>query len=72
MSPERDTNGTSQPEGLTSIHGGIHCAATPKEEASDETEALQLSHFYKVLAEVAMAVAKRKGHQLSPSQEVGG
>ena len=69
MSPERDTNGTSQPEGLTSIHGGIHCAATPKGEASDETEALQLSHFYQVLAEVAMSVARRQADQISPHKE---
>ena len=69
MAPERKTEGTGRPEGLTSIHRGIHCAATPEGEDTDETEAIQLSHFFKVLAEVALSVARRKVDQLSPHEE---
>ena len=58
-----------QPEGLTCIPQSIHCGATPEGEASDETEDLQLSHFYQVLAEVAMSVAKRQADRLPPHKE---
>ena len=58
-----------QPKGLTCIPRSIHCAATPDGEIDDETEGRQLSHFYQVLADVAMAVAKRNRGQCSPSQE---
>ena len=69
MSLEKTTAGTDNPEGLTGIHRGIHCAATPEGEQDDEAERLQLSHFYQVLAEVAIAVAKRNRGQCSPSKE---
>jgi len=72
LSRKEDRDERRKPEGLTCIPQGIHCAATPKGEASDETEALQLSHFYQVLANVALSVAERKRHQLSPPQEDGG
>ena len=58
-----------QPEGLTCIPQRIHCGATPEGEPSDETEALQLSHFYQVLAEVALSVAKRNADHPSPEEE---
>ena len=52
-------NGFSTPEdgdaekALTPIHRGIHCAATP----TDETNRIQLQHFFNVLADVALSVA---------------
>lgn len=62
-------NGFSTPEdgdaekALTPIHRGIHCAATP----TDETNRIQLQHFFNVLADVALSVAKRR---LAGIQEV--
>ena len=58
-----------QPEGLTCIPQPIHCGATPEEEPDNETESLQLSHFYQVLAQVAMSVAKRQTDRLPSHQE---
>ena len=55
-------NGFSTPvesgagKALTPIHSGIHCAATP----ADETNRIQLQHFFNVLADVALSVAKRR------------
>ena len=69
MARGREGRKSGRPEGLTSIHRGIHCAATPEGEATDETEGRQLSHFYQVLAEVALSVAKRKGDDPSPEEE---
>ena len=65
----KEVNGNGHAEGLTRIPQRIHCAATPEGEASDEAEAIQLSHFYQVLAEVAMAVAKRNRGQCTYSHE---
>ena len=46
--------------GLTPIHERIHCAATQQVEILSETDRLQLSHFFDVLAGVALSVAKRR------------
>ena len=46
---------------LTCIHRGIHCAATPDElEAEDELDQIAIQHFLDTLAEVALAVARRR------------
>ncbi len=56
-----DSPGESCPEnGLTPIHGRIHCAATQQVETLNETERLQLDHLLAVLADVALSVAKRR------------
>ena len=47
--------------GLTPIHGRIHCAATPDPtEAENEVDQIAIDNFLGTLAEVAMAVARRK------------
>jgi acyl-coenzyme A thioesterase PaaI-like protein len=50
--------------GLNSIHGGIHCAATNEGVSDtnelDEVQQLQVNHFLQTLADVALAVAARK------------
>ena len=52
--------------GLTRIHGRIHCVATEQVETLSETDRLQLKHFFEVLADVALSVARRRltGHQV--------
>ena len=65
----------TKPEGhkaLTSIHEGIHCAATPDTtEGEGELDEIAIDHFLDTLAEVAIAVANRrsarnqKGEQLT-------
>ena len=52
--------------GLTSIPRRIHCAATQEGEcrnAVSETDKIILDHFFDTLAEVAMAVAKRRAQE---------
>ncbi len=51
--------------GLTPIHGRIHCAATPdttepENENENELDGIAIDHFLDTLAEVAMAVARRR------------
>ena len=52
-------------EGLTSIHGRIHCAATEDttEDEYSETDQIIIQNFLNTLAEIAVAVASRKGRQ---------
>ena len=49
---------------LTSIPEGIHCAATdepkPDTDCREELDELEINHFIKTLAEVAIAVATRR------------
>ena len=49
------------PEGLTSIHPRIHCAATHEttEDEYSETDLIIVRNFLNTLAEVALAVAIR-------------
>ena len=58
--------------GLTRIHGRIHCAATQHEETLSETDKLQINHFFDVLADVALSVAKRRltGDQVTKTCEL--
>ncbi len=65
---EEQTNGVSPPEesggvnGLTPIHGRIHCAATPDtydEQNGNELDQIAIDHFLDTLAEVALAIARR-------------
>ena len=55
-----DPDQIAPPNALTCIHGRIHCAATHDEEPLSETDRLQLNHFFEILAEVALSVAKRR------------
>jgi len=48
-----------QPEGLTPIHRGIHCGATPEGEPLTEVDIIAVETFLDTLADVAMAVASR-------------
>ena len=64
---EEQTYGVSPPEGsrginaLTPIHSRIHCAATPDTTESDhELDQIAIDHFLDTLAEVALAIARRR------------
>ena len=47
--------------GLTCIHGRIHCAATAyTTEEGNELDQLSINTFLDTLAEVALAVARRR------------
>ena len=52
------------PDALTGIHGRIHCAATPDatEHDEDETELdrIAIDNLLDTLAEVALAIARRR------------
>ena len=52
------------PDALTGIHGRIHCAATPdaSEHDEDETEhdRIAIANLLDILAEVALAIARRR------------
>ena len=52
------------PDALTGIHGRIHCAATPdaSEHGEDETELdrIAIDNLLDTLAEVALAIARRR------------
>jgi len=52
------------PDALTRIHGRIHCAATPDapEHDEDETELdrIAIDNLLDTLAEVALAIARRR------------
>ena len=53
------------PEGLTCIHGRIHCAATPDTDELDlsETDQVIIDNFLDTLAEIAISVASRRAGQ---------
>ncbi len=56
----RQTKSNGQ-KALTSIPEGIHCAATPKDlKEKDELDEIAINHFLDTLAEVALAVARRR------------
>ena len=59
-------------DALTGIHRRIHCAATQHEETLSETDKLQINHFFDVLADVALSVAKRRltGDQVTKTCEL--
>ena len=47
--------------GLTPIHQRIHCAATPDTtQPEDELENIAIDNFLNILAEVALAAARRR------------
>ena len=57
------------PEGLTSIHRGIHWPATNDgEDELNEADTVIVEHFLHTLAEVALAVAARRGKQRRDEQ----
>ena len=60
------------PDALTGIHRRIHCAATQRGETLSETDKLQINHFFDVLADVALSVAKRRltGDQVTKTCEL--
>ena len=64
MSAPDDTNNGFAPEiGLTPIHQRIHCAATPDTIADvDELDIIAVDNFLDTLAEVALAIARRREH----------
>ena len=48
-------------QALTSIPEGIHCAATPEDlNEQDELDEIAINNFLDTLAEVALAVARRR------------
>ena len=58
--------------GLTSIHGPIHCAATSDAESSEnEQEQIDVDNFLGTLAQIALAVAAREQAKLGHLGEVG-
>ena len=49
--------------GLTPIHQRIHCAATPDTTVDvDELDIIAVDNFLDTLAEVALAIARRREH----------
>ena len=66
---EEQTTGVSPPEesggvnGLTPIHGRIHCGAThdttTNEQNGYELDQIAIDHFLDTLSEVAMAIVQR-------------
>ena len=59
-------------EGLTPIHEGIHCAATPDDETSEnDQERIDVDNFLSTLARIAPAVAAREQAKLRDDGEVG-
>ena len=50
------------PDGLTIIHRRIHCVATqdPDDGRENELDRIAIDNFITTLAEVALAVARRK------------
>ena len=65
MAEER-TYGVSPPEesglenGLTPIHRRIHCVVTPGTVENDELGLIAIDHFLDELAEIALAIVRRK------------
>ena len=55
-----DKNKATGSEALTSIEMPIHCAATPEEVAQREQDEIDITNFINALAEVAIAVARRR------------
>ena len=64
--PENDP-----PQGLTPIHGRIHCAATPDtlEDGYSEADMIVVKNFLNTLAEIALAVAARQGTMETDDQD---
>ena len=49
-------------ERLTCIHPRIHCVATPENiETKDELENIAINNFLDTLADVALAIIRRRG-----------
>ena len=63
---EEQPNGVSAPgessgvNGLTPIHSGIHCGATRGTLDSDELQSISIDHFLDELAEIALAIVRRR------------
>ena len=59
------------PDALTPIHRRIHFPATQRGETLSETDRIQLNHFFDVLADVVLSVAKRRltGDQVTKTCE---
>jgi hypothetical protein len=59
----REENGKiTHPNGLTSIHPRIHCAATQddQEGVHNEADSIIIDNFLRTLAEIAVNVARRR------------
>ena len=53
-------NESGDRDGLTSIHGRIHCVATADADGEySETDLIIINNFMSTLAEIALAVASR-------------
>ncbi len=58
VSPMGESRGVN---GLTPIHSRIHCAATDDtSEDDDELEGIAIDHLLDTLAQVALAIARRR------------
>ena len=62
MSAEQVNPENISPEPLTRIHNPYTLSPTPAESA--EAEDLVVKHFLQTLAEIALAVASRKGKEV--------
>ena len=66
MDPEHDNQSLLPEEGgadkaLTSIHRRIHWPATPDTtESENELDQITIDHFLETLAEIAIAIARRR------------
>ena len=59
VNPSNEESGVEK--ALTPMHGPIHCAATDDTfEGNNELDQISIDHFLDTLAEVALAIARRK------------
>jgi len=57
---EQQTQPETKEKALTSIRECIHCVATQDTEGEDELDRIEIDNFLGTLAEIAMAIARRK------------
>ena len=64
---QEQTSGVSPPgrsgaeKALTPIHRRIHCGATADHlDGDDELDRIAIDHFLDILAEIALAIARRR------------
>ena len=57
LPPREESKGMNE---LTRIHSRIHCAATRGTLDCDELQSISIDHFLDELAEIALAIVRRR------------
>ena len=57
---EQQTQPETKEKALTCIRECIHCVATQDTEGDDELDRIEIDNFLGTLAEIAMAITRRK------------